>query len=236
MNKAVLITGAARRIGRYLAVMLARKGFDIAIHCNTSRDEASKLMDEINALGSNAGVFESDLENEKETESLIGRVRDRFPNLEVLINNASVFIRSNMAETGMALFNRTMNINLKAPYILSRDFAGQIKKGVIINMLDTKISKNNFNYSAYTLSKKALANLTLMSAKEFAPGIRVNGICPGVILEPAGKSGEYLEELAKSLPLKRKGEQEDVFNAAEFLIGNQFITGEILYVDGGENL
>jgi NAD(P)-dependent dehydrogenase (short-subunit alcohol dehydrogenase family) len=236
MNKAVLITGCAKRIGREIAIRLASSGYDIAIHYNNSINDAKILYNEIKKFGVDVEIFGYDLSDEKSTEFLINDVYGRFNNLEVLINNASIFIRAKMLDTSIELFNKTVNINLKAPYILSRDFAKIIKKGVIINILDTKISKNNYNYSVYTLTKKALADLTLMSAKEFAPDIRVNGVCPGLILEPEGKDKSYLDELAKNLPLKRKGEPKDIVNAVEFLITNQYITGEILYVDGGERL
>ena len=237
MKKAALITGGARRIGKHIVEKLARMGYNIALHYNSSFDSAIKIQFNIKKLGVDCELFQCDLSKENEILSLIASVKNKFNRLNLLINNASIFNKAKLFETEMDLFNKTFSINFKAPYILSRDFARLVDNGNIINIIDTKITKNNFMYSAYSLSKKCLADFTLMSAKELAPKIRVNGICPGLILGPKQKSKEYLmDDIIKNIPLKRKGELSDITEALSFLINNNYITGQIIYIDGGQHL
>ena len=167
---------------------------------------------------------------------IIEKVKNNIEDLSLLINNASIFERFKIKETGTKLFDKTFNINFKTPFILSRDFAKIVKKGDIINIVDTKIAKNNYIYAAYTLSKKSLAEFTKMAANEFGPDIRVNAIAPGLILEPEGKTAAYLDEMAEKIPLKKKGGLEEINNALEFILLNEYITGQILFIDGGQNL
>jgi pteridine reductase len=235
-HKSALVTGAAARLGKSIALRLAKLGYSIALHHNDSINEAEKTRVLIEDLGVRCSLYKCDFSKEKDTEMLMEKILKDFSGLELLVNNASIFNRSAMTETDTALLNLTLNINLKAPYILSREFAKRVKKGQIINILDTKISKNEYKYSIYTLTKKALAELTLMSAKELGPFIRVNGICPGLILEPKGKTLKYLDELAKSVPLKRRGKPEDIADAVEFLVTNEYVTGQFIFVDGGQHL
>ena len=236
MNNTALITGGAKRIGNAIAKKLALHGYDIALHFNTSEEKAMSLQKHLQNTGVRCELFKCDLSNEKEVLNLIPEVMKKFNNIDLLINNASIFNRATLIETDINLFNKTFNINFKAPYILTGEYAKLIKTGHIINIIDTKAEKNDFIYSCYTLSKKSLKELTLMSAKELGPDIRVNGIAPGLILEPEGKPPEYLDEMAKNIPLKRKGNVESITNALIFLIENTFITGQILFVDGGQHL
>lgn len=236
MNKTVLITGSAKRLGKNIALTLAKNGFNIALHYNKSKYHAEILKKEISSLNVKCDIFQADLSNENKVIKLIDNVIKKFNDLVILINNASVFKKSKFLETDIKLFNNTFNLNFKAPFILSQKFAQKIKNGQIINIIDTKISKNNFNYFAYTLSKKLLADFTKMSARELGPNIRVNAVCPGLILPPEDKKDDYLSELSKKIPLKRKGDTEDISNAVLFLISNEYITGQLLFIDGGEHL
>ena len=236
MVKTALVTGGAKRIGAEIVKRLAELGYNIALHYNSSIDNAKKIKREVELAGIICKLFQCDFTEEGKVSTLIKEVKKEFPGLILLINNASIFIREKIINTENHIYNKIFNINFKAPFILSRDFSKNVNKGNIINIIDTKIAKNDFKYSAYTLSKKALADFTLMSAIEFAPGIRVNGIAPGLILPPAGETDEYLEKIAKNIPLKKKGEINDVINALEFLLNNEYITGQIIYVSGGQQL
>jgi NAD(P)-dependent dehydrogenase (short-subunit alcohol dehydrogenase family) len=230
----VLITGAAKRLGKAIALHLAQRGFSIALHFHTSQREAILVQKQIQDKGGSCTLFRCDLANEKAAGFLIPKVLKKHPDLCVLVNNASLFEKSSLKETEPAFFDRHFKINFKAPYFLTRDFARRVQSGQVIQMLDTKITRNLFGYSAYTLSKKALAEFTKMAALELAPRIRVNGIAPGFILLPKDKSN--LDAWVKKIPLQKQGTEEAVLKAVEFLIENDYITGHSLFVDGGQHL
>ena len=236
MKGTALITGGARRIGRAIALSLAGKEYNIALHYRTSKKDAETAASEIRSKGVECEIFQCDLSNSGKVATLIPRVFERFPDCNLLVNNASVFQRARLMETDEALFDRHFNTNLKAPFFLSRDFARHCRKGHIINILDTKISRILIEYFAYTLTKKALHEFTRMAAKELGPSIRVNGVSPGLILPSADLSSEDFEKMGDRVPLKTTGNPESVVSAIHFLIDNTFITGECIFVDGGEHL
>ncbi|GMT50100.1 MAG: short chain dehydrogenase [bacterium] len=231
-----LITGGAKRLGRAIALKLAGMGYHIALHYNNSLDEAKVLCSEIQALNMDCEIFQSNLLDENALMSLIPRVKERFHDLNLLINNASVFQRAQLLETDFDLFNNNFHLNFKAPFFLTKDFAKHCGEGHIVNMVDAKVAYNDISYSAYTLSKKALADFTMMAAKELAPAIRVNAVGPGYILPPDTDSENYLTKRPEIIPLQRKGEPSEITDAIGFLVQNTYITGQILYVDGGEHL
>ncbi len=236
MSGTALITGGARRIGRAISLALADRGFHIALHYRSSREEAESVADEIRCKGVDCQVFPCDFNDMKAVSTLIPDVFEQFPDCNLLVNNSSVFERARMTETDEDLFDRQMNTHLKAPFFLSRDFAKHCPEGQIINILDTKISRSNIEYFAYTLAKKALYEFTLMSARELGPSIRVNGISPGLILPSQFRIHEDFRKMGKKIPLKMTGDPQKVISAVFFLIENPFITGECIYVDGGEHL
>ncbi len=231
-----LITGAAQRIGQRIAVQLSRLGYKIALHYHQSDKEAQKTVQKIKRLGGEAGLFPCDLSQSQAAQSLISRVLKNFPDLNLLINNAAIFKKSSFPDKNWDLFDRHIDINLKAPYILTAQFATACSQGQIINILDTHIVQNQTSHMAYLISKKALAELTKLSAVALAPHIRVNGIAPGLILPPKNKKDNYLHRLANKIPLKTKGNPYFIEQAVEFLLQNPFVTGQILFIDGGENL
>jgi len=233
---AALITGGARRIGRAIVLSLAEKGFDVALHYRSSRSEAEEVAEAIKKIGRQCHLFRCDLNDMKDVSSLIPQVFKRFPDCNLLINNASIFKRARFTETDEPLFDRHFNINFKAPFFLSSDFAKHCSEGQIINILDTKVSRALIEYFVYTLTKKALSEFTRMAAKELGPRIRVNGICPGLILPSSELSEEDFQELGGRIPLQRTGSPESVVSAIHFLLDNTFITGETIFVDGGEHL
>jgi len=230
-----LITGSARRVGRAISLHLSSLGYRIALHYNSSKREAQSVADLLKNNGGACEIFDCDLSNEKATTQLIKRVYTRFSDLNILINNASIFEPSDFIHEPLIAFNKHMATNLKAPYILTYEFAKHVKTGNIINILDTSIVKNRTRYFAYLLSKKSLAELTMMSAIELAPKIRVNAVAPGFILPPA-KGKLDLKNKLKNIPLQTQGNVEQISQSIEFLINNPYLTGQIIFNDGGEHL
>ena len=236
MKGTALVTGGARRIGRAIALSLVEEGYNVAIQYRSSRKYAEDVVREMENKGREAHAFACDFDDMEDVATLMPRVFQRFPDCNLLINNASLFEKARMMETDQALFDKHFNTNFKTPFFLSRDFAKQCTRGHIINILDTKISGILIEYFVYTLTKKALYEFTKMAAKELGPTIRVNGVCPGLILPSAHRKKEDFEKMGKRIPLKRTGNPESIVSAIHFLIDNTFITGECIFVDGGEHL
>ncbi|NLB26794.1 MAG: SDR family oxidoreductase [Bacteroidales bacterium] len=238
MGRAALITGASKRIGRAMSEYLAGLGWDIIVHYNSSEKEALKFVGELQMSYPNQrfSMVKADLSILSDIESLIPVVASGYEKIELLINNASAYMPASIAKTSSAVLDKNFNIHLKSPFILIRDFANYFKSGNIVNMVDTRIVKNSFSYAAYSLSKQALWNLTKMAAFEFAPAIRVNAIAPGLILPPEGKGSDYLKKLAEKVPLKRAGNIEAIIKSLVFILENDYVTGQLIFADGGENL
>ena len=236
MNKAALVTGGARRIGREIALSLAGEGWDVVLHYNSSRDDAGRTAEEVRARGVSCELIGCDLADSRRMLELLPAALELAPGLELLVNNASIFERSPIAETEVGLFDSHVAVNLRAPFFLLRDFARLSARGQVLNLLDTRIVRDESAYAAYTLTKKALAGLTRMAAREFAPGIRVNAVAPGLIFPPEGGSREQFERMAARIPLECRGHPQQVARAAMFLVNSDFVTGEVIHVDGGEHL
>ncbi len=235
-NGTALVTGGAKRIGREISLALANQGWRIALHYNTSGPDAEALAGEIQNQGGECELFQADLNDTKAALGLVTECFERCPDCTVLIHNASIFERMPLLETDEALFDRHFNINFKTPFFMTRDFARNCKQGNVINLLDTKITQKFSNYFVYTLTKKALYEFTRMAAKELAPAIRVNGVCPGLILPPPGDDESYIERMQTRVPLKTRGNPGDIASAVIFLLENPFITGDCIFIDGGEHL
>ena len=238
MNSTALITGASKRVGKSLAEHLADKGWNIIIHFNLSEKPAEDLENVLRKKhpAQKFTRVKANLSVEKEAEMVIPRLVSEFGPFNLLINNASVFEPGYLKGTGTKLFDSQMNVNLKAPFLLMRDFAVHCKRGNIINFVDTRITANKSNFAAYSLSKKGLWELTKMAALEFAPEIRVNAIAPGVTLPPEDKDEVYLRNLAENIPMKKPGGLEPVLRSLDFILENDYLTGQLLFADGGENL
>jgi pteridine reductase len=241
---AALVTGGAKRIGREIALNLASKGFDIAISYNKSATEAKKLSQEIvKNFSVKCEIFCSDLCKQDSAKKLAKDVIKKFPHLNLLINNASIFNKSKfVTETDSETFDN-INIHFISPLILAKEFAKnvaakKISDAQIINMLDKNIVRFDTNYFSYLLSKKSLAELTKMLALELAPSVRVNGVAPGFILNPIDKKTSYkdVQSLIKKIPLQTKGDVENILQAIDFLMLNKFVTGQVLFIDGGASL
>lgn len=235
-GKTALITGGARRIGRAVVLELARVGCNVVIHYSASHADAMQTAAEAEAFGVRASVVRSDLSSAEEAEGLMAQVLDSCGNINYLINNASSYNSASLEQMSFNELTESMVVNAYAPLALSRVFAGQKSEGAIINFLDTRIYSYDREHIAYHLSKKALHSLTKMLAYEYAPLLRVNGVAPGIILPPAGLGVEWLEERRQTNVLESYGSVEDITDTVLFLLASEFITGEVICVDGGRHL
>lgn len=236
-GKVALVTGASRRIGRAIAIALAEEGVHIVAHDRRQMEmETIKVCDEVVGCGAKSWNIMADMEKPEEYETLVARALKAAGSLDILINNASIFSPSTLIDVGFSDVTRHLQVNAWAPFVLSREFSRLLGRGKIINLLDTKIQGHDPAHVAYILSKHTLSVLTKMCALEFAPTITVNGVAPGLILPPAGKDERYLDQLAQTVPLKRHGGPEDITEAILYLLKNDFVTGQIIYVDGGRHL
>jgi len=229
-----LITGGGTRLGSHFALNLAHRGYDIALHYNTSRDSAQQVAEQIRKLGRRCELFALDFNAHEDPGQLIIDVLAAMPDLNLLVNSASAYDAVSTAETDRALLEKQFGINFFTPYLLTRRFATQVGSGNIINILDNKIAYQQYHYSAYLLSKKTLAEFTKMAAVEFAPAIRINGIAPGVVLPMDSRSSAYLDWRIEGIPLKQQGVPEQLCQAMNYILDNSFVCGQILFVDGGE--
>jgi hypothetical protein len=235
-GKTALITGAGKRIGHELAVALADEGANIVVHYRSSADEAKELQGELRERGVKSWLVNADFEKPEEYETLIDRARHIAGSLDVLVNSAAIFPPSTLDDVQFRDVVQSLQVNAWAPFVLGRAFARTAKRGKIINMLDSRVTSYDWGHVAYILSKHALATLTELMAVQYAPDITVNGIAPGLILPPPGKDDSYIEHLAKTVPLKRRGDPGDIAEAAVYLLKSDFVTGQVIYVDGGRHL
>ena len=237
LDKTVLITGAARRVGRILALGCAQAGADVIVHYGHSAEEAAQTQDEIEALGRHAWVLASDLSQPAEASHTTSRANEISP-LYALINSAAIFEPLSLAETTLSDWERHLSINLTAPFLLSQAFAEQLSegaKGRIVNILDWRALRPRADHFPYTVSKAGLAALTQSLAVALAPRITVNGLALGAALPPA--DGGAGSDLIKDVPLGRWSEANEVQQALVFLLASpSYVTGEIIHVDGGRHL
>jgi NAD(P)-dependent dehydrogenase (short-subunit alcohol dehydrogenase family) len=237
LDKTVLITGAARRVGRIFALGCAQAGADVIIHYGHSSEEAAQTRDEIEALGRRAWVLASDLSQPAEASQTISRANDFSP-LYALVNSAAIFEPLSLAETTLSDWERHLTVNLTAPFLLSQAFAEQLLEGVegrIVNILDWRALRPRADHFPYTVSKAALAALTQSLAVALAPRITVNGLALGAVLPPA--DGGVGSDVIKNVPLGRWSEAEEIQQALVFLLASpSYVTGEIIHVDGGRHL
>lgn len=235
-KKGALITGGATRIGRSLALHFAKQEYHILLHYNASKNEAQKVKEEIESLGGKCTLLQKNLKPTQGSTDLIKEAFSIEKEIHLLINNASLFERASFLETSQELLNEQFQIHFFSPFVLIQEYAKKMNSGHIINLLDTKVKANQDSYFAYTLSKKSLLNLTKMAAAELAPNIRVNAIAPGFILPPKDLAMDHKKYIEKKIPLKRQGQVTEIIGAAQFLEVNTFITGQVLYIDGGQHL
>jgi pteridine reductase len=236
-DKVVLITGAARRVGRALAISAAQAGADVIVHYHRSRELAEGARREIEEVGCRAWILEADLSRPKEAADLVQRAFELAP-VFGLVNNAAIFEGGQLSETELADWDRHMAINLTAPFLLARDFArllGKDGQGRVVNVLDWRALRPGPDHFAYTVSKAALAAMTRSLAQAMAPHVSVNGLALGAFLPPQDGPRDPL--IVSRVPAGRWGELHEAGSALVFLLGGPaYVTGEIIYVDGGRHL
>jgi pteridine reductase len=232
-----MVTGAARRIGRALALTIAHAGADVVIHYSTSRPEAESARTEIESLGRKAFLLQADLADPDQIIGLIARAREHGP-LFALVNNAAIFEPLNWENTTLQNWNHHLLVNLTAPFLLSQAFArtlGARDSGRIVNLLDWRSLRPGADHLPYTVSKSALAALTSSLAVALAPRVTVNGLALGAILPPS--DGAATADILNHIPAHRWADLEEVGQALVFLLdGPAYVTGEIIHVDGGRHL
>jgi NAD(P)-dependent dehydrogenase (short-subunit alcohol dehydrogenase family) len=235
-GKTALVTGASRRLGREITRSLAKAGANVVVHYHRSHAEALALCEDVQSLGVSAWPLPCDLSNPGLAHGLFDEALSVAGRVDILVNNASVFDEETLWETSDGSLRRNMQLHTLAPLILARAFAGQQRAGHIVNLLDTRVTAYDRKHAAYHISKRSLLTVTRMLAIELAPGIAVNAVAPGLILPPEGCDETYLENLTHTNPLQRHGCPADVTEAVLFLLGSRFITGQIVYVDGGYHM
>ena len=235
-----LITGAAHRVGRAIALELARQGFAIGLHYYHSEDAAARTAADISALGAPVYLLPADLADPAQIDDLFSRAAALPHPLRVLVNSAAVMHRADLREMPAAEWDASLNLNLRAPWLCARAAARLMEAGesggVIINITDSGAHKAWTGYPAYILSKSALETLTRLLARSLAPAVRVNAVAPGLILPGEDLPPEQWDRLVERLPLRAAGKPEDIARAVMFFIHNPYITGQVLAVDGGYQL
>lgn len=247
--KRALVTGAARRLGRAMALHLAGRGIDVAIHYASSVDEAEATAAEARALGVTAETLRADLLQEAESRTLVARAAKALGGpIDLLVNNASIFEHDSIRTGTRESWDRHIESNLRAPVALTQDFAAQARKAVrqadgaalaqalVVNMLDQRVRKLTPEYMSYTVAKMGLWAFTQTAARALAPDIRVNAIGPGTTLQGARQTEEHFRGQRAGSVLERGADPEDICAALGYLIDARAVTGQLICVDGGQHL
>ena len=228
-----LVTGAAHRLGKSFALTLARLGYDIILHFHSAEAEARQTQGEIESLQRRVTLAPADLTDPAQIRSLVSSL----PSLDVLVNSAAFMPSGNVESLSLEAWNTTLDLNLRAPFLLAQECAKKLSEGgLIVNITDVGAQKAWSRYPSYTVSKAALESLTRILARALAPKIRVNAIAPGFVLQSEIVPAEEWERLIGRIPLKRPARSEEVASALEFLIKNEYVTGQTIVVDGGYSL
>jgi NAD(P)-dependent dehydrogenase (short-subunit alcohol dehydrogenase family) len=240
-----LVTGAARRIGRAIALELAQAGHDVALHCHQSLSEAASTAAELRALGIRAEVFAADLGDNSQCLALLPQVVAAMGRVDAVVNNASLFTYDDATSASAAQMARHWQANTMAPvglaqalaaHLTDRAAAGESVQGCVVNLLDQKLWNPNPDYFSYTLSKAALREATVLLAQALAPRVRVVGVAPGVTLVSGTMTDAEYAQAHRMTPLQRSSTPGDIARAVRFLIESPAITGTTLLVDGGQHL
>ena len=238
-GRSALVTGGARRIGRAIALTLAAHGWDVAVHYGSSRDDAETLVAEIRQRELRAVALAADLTREDQVATLIARAVEALGPLSLLINNASLFERDDVLTVTRASWDRHLETNLRAPFVLMQGFAQQLAAdadGAIVNILDERVWNLTPYFVSYTVSKAALWTLTQTMALALAPRIRVNGIGPGPTLPSPRQSDEQVRRQVELLPLRRGTTPDEIARAVMFILESPAMTGQMIALDGGQHL
>ncbi len=234
----MLITGAAHRIGAFLAKAAHNDGYTIILHYRHSVKKTQVLQSQLNIIRPNSCIsVQADFDNQHQFDDIIKTIDDTYGRLDVLVNNASEFFTTKISQLNTTDYDQLFNSNVKGPLFLSKACYPLLKisNGTIINLVDIHANKPLKNYPVYSMAKAANKMMVMALAKEFAPEVRVNGISPGYIQDPV--DGKKLKsKVVKRIALNKKGEMKNIQQTLTFLIENDYITGQILNVDGGRSL
>lgn len=237
-GKVALVTGGASRVGRSISTALAEHGCDLVVHYHQSAKAAEEFVRSAESMGVRAVSAPADLRQEAGVTALFAAVDAHFAGLDILVNSAADMAAGDLGTATLADWERTINLNLRAPFLCIQAAAQRMNggAGVIINITDVAADKTWTRFPIYSVSKAGLEMLTRLAARALGPDIRVNAIAPGLILRSPDTSPERWESLYRALPLRRPGSPEDVAQGVIFLCQNEFITGETLFIDGGRQL
>lgn len=238
-NPLAIVTGSARRLGKAFALSLARQGYDLVLHFNSSEGEALKTKEEVERFGVRSELVRADLTDQAQITAIFEQLDQAYPDssLRVLVNSAAIMSVARPQVISLEEWDVTMNTNLRAPLLLAQAAAKRMARGgLIVNISDIGAQKSWSRYSAYTVSKAGLEALTRLLARSLAPAIRVNAIAPGLVLPSDIVTGEQWDKLVSSVPLQRPASLDEVTDTLQFLIKNEYITGQTIAVDGGYSL
>jgi NAD(P)-dependent dehydrogenase (short-subunit alcohol dehydrogenase family) len=237
--RAALVTGAGKRVGRALALALARDGYDVAVHYHRSREAAGEVAGLVRAAGRRAVVLVADLSREAEAAALVPAAADALGPLGVLVNNASLFRLDRLETADRASWDAHLETNLRAPVVLAQHFVRRLPAGAggaIVNLLDQRVGNPTPNFLSYTISRLGLWGATQALARELAPRVRVNAIGPGPTLPAPGTDEARFRAIAAATPLRRGPTPEELGEALLFVLRMPAMTGQLLTVDGGQQL
>lgn len=247
--KRALVTGAGIRVGRGIALFLAGQGYDVAVHYASSVGPANEVVDEITAMGQTAAALQADLLDEAATQGLVARAADALGGpLTMLVNNASIFEYDNIETATLDTWNKHIGSNLRAPFVLTQNFAAQapepvadamgepVAQAMVLNMIDMRVHKLTPEFTTYTIAKMGLWAFTRTAAQGLAPKVRVNGIGPGPTLQGGRQSAEHFAAQRAATILQRGANVDDITAAVGYFLNAPAVTGQMLNVDGGQHL
>lgn len=238
MNKVALVTGSGIRLGKAIAIQLARQGYDLALHYRGSHEQAQDTLQQVEALGRRGALFQADLSQADQVQPMCEAVLEQFSRVDALINSAAMFYPTPSLQESVQHWDEFLNLNLKAPLLTALHLETTLRQhqGCIVNIVDIYAQRPLARHLPYCVSKGGLWTLTQSLALQLAPEVRVNAVSPGAALPPAGAPLEAAQQLAVPIPLQRIGCAEDIAGAVGYLVSAPFVTGQMLCVDGGRTL
>lgn len=238
-NRVVIVTGGARRVGREISLHMANLGAKVVVNYNTSSDEAEALRKRIEATGADCITCKADISQGGQVGALVQSALEGFGRIDILVNNSAIFYKTDFLNATEDDWDAFMNVNLKGAFLCTQKVAREFMRqgyGKIVNIVDVAGERPWKNYTPYCVSKAGLIMLTKASAKELAPNVQVNAVAPGPVMLPDDWSEEDKRKNIDRTLLKREGSPMEVARAVEYLIESDFVTGEVLYIDGGQSL